>query len=276
MEKMCHAEEMRTSPPYARALVRFLVCRDGVNVLFWFAIDIVESTAGLPVIVSRGPTPETMVAVTETLRREGLEVTHLISIGGWNEVHPFSGAGAAAAYSAFKDWNEHHMARPELGFYGFDGIDWDIEGNDDKASPFNEFTAECLNLMGEMSQLAKRDGYLVTMAPPESYLDPFTNAFSRSLRGTLPEWRELVPDFTYHGLNCYAVLIAKYGKTTLGASAGKAGHQPNTTIDTFDLVILQLYESYGHLNHHMEIQQGEGAKRALQKSTMTPERDILT
>jgi hypothetical protein len=29
--------------------------------------------------------------------------------------------------------------------------------------------------------MAKRDGYLVTMAPPESYLDPFTSAFTRSI-----------------------------------------------------------------------------------------------
>jgi len=225
--------------------------RNGVNVLFWFAIDIVESR-GLPAIISRGPPLETMVAITGRLREEGLEVAHLISIGGWNEVHPFTDAGAAAAFQAFQHWNEHDMARPELGFYGFDGIDWDIEGNDDKASPFNEFTSESLNLMGEMSVLAKREGYLVTMAPPESYLDPWTGGFSRSLRGTLPEWRELVPEFTYHGLNGYAFLLAKFGKTSLGLIDAD-----DLTVDTFDLVILQLYESYGHLNHHIEVQNGD-------------------
>jgi len=225
--------------------------RNGVNVLFWFAIDIVES-AELAAIISRGPPVETMVTITDKLREEGLEVAHLISIGGWNEVHPFTDAGAAAAFQAFKHWNEHDMARPELGFYGFDGFDWDIEGNDDKASPFNEFTAESLNLMGEMSVLAKREGYLVTMAPPESYLDPRSSDFSRSLRGTLPEWRELVPEFTYHGLNGYAFLLAKFGKTLLGPIDAD-----DMTVDTFDLVILQLYESYGHLNHHIEVQNGD-------------------
>ena len=89
--------------------------------LFWFAIDIVES-AELAAIISRGPPVETMVTITDKLREEGLEVAHLISIGGWNEVHPFTDAGAAAAFQAFKHWNEHDMARPELGFYGFDGL----------------------------------------------------------------------------------------------------------------------------------------------------------
>ena len=97
-------------------------------------------------------------------------------------------------------------------------------------------------------ELWQQDGYLVTMAPPESYLDPFTNGFSRSLRGTLPEWRHLVPHFTYHvgkykstntdaaagtraqiltrwkavqGMNCYSYLLAKYGKTSRASHAGQ-------------------------------------------------------
>jgi hypothetical protein len=36
-----------------------------------------------------------------------------------------------------------------------------------------------LDLMGGMSQLAKRDGYVVAMAPMESYLDPSTHTFDR-------------------------------------------------------------------------------------------------
>jgi hypothetical protein len=52
------------------------------------------------------------------------------------------------------------------GFYGFDGIDWDIEGNDDFSSPYNHFTVECLDLMGRFSQLAKEKGsYIVSMVP---------------------------------------------------------------------------------------------------------------
>lgn len=53
----------------------------------------------------------------------------------------------------------------------------DIEGNDDLSSPNNRFTEACLCLMGEMSQLGKADGYVVSMAPAESYLDPTTSHF---------------------------------------------------------------------------------------------------
>ena len=182
--------------------------------------------------------------------------SHLISIGGWNEVHPYMHAGAEAVYEAWKTWNEQLMARPAEGFFGFDGFDWDIEGNDDKASPYNHFSPECLEVMGEMSVLAKRDGYLVTMAPPESYLDPFTSDFSRSLRGTLPEWRELVPHFTYHGCNAYALLLAKFGKTQI---ASDATEDAKTLVDTFDLVIYQLYESYGHANHHIQVEKRDAS-----------------
>ena len=37
---------------------------------------------------------------------------------------------------------------------------------------------EVLDLMGKMSQRAKKDGYIVAMAPMESYLDPSTSLFS--------------------------------------------------------------------------------------------------
>ena len=36
----------------------------------------------------------------------------------------------------------------------------------DLKDPNNNFTVAQLDLMGRMSQLAKADGYIVTMAPP--------------------------------------------------------------------------------------------------------------
>lgn len=60
--------------------------------------------------------------------------------------------------------------------------------------------------------------------PPESYLDPTTSAFDLSLLHAYPEWH---PEFKYHGHNCYAALLAKWGTT-------KDGHR------TFDLVDIQL------------------------------------
>jgi hypothetical protein len=41
------------------------------------------------------------------------------------------------------------------------------------------YTYICIykHMIGEMSQLAKRDGYIVAMAPMESYMDPTTSIF---------------------------------------------------------------------------------------------------
>jgi hypothetical protein len=93
--------------------------------------------------------------------------------------------------------------------------------------------------MGRFSQLAKANDYVVAMAPAESYLDPSTHLFDRSLLHTYPEYSVLQPTFAYHGHNCYAYLLAKYGTCD--------GH------DTFDFITVQLYEGYSHANYHIEI-----------------------
>ena len=100
--------------------------------------------------------------------------------------------------------------------------------------------------MGEFSKLAKRDGYIVAMAPAESYLDPSTSAFDRSLLHTYPEWNELQPDFAYHGHNTYAYLLSKYGVTEL---------LDTSAVKTFDLVTVQLYEGYSHAFYYLEVLQ---------------------
>lgn len=69
------------------------------------------------------------------------------------------------------------MARPDLGFHGYDGLDWDLEGNDNRNSSINHFTPECLELVGTMSQHLKQNGFIVSMAPPQSYFDQSTNEF---------------------------------------------------------------------------------------------------
>lgn len=38
----------------------------------------------------------------------------------------------------------------------FHGIDWDLEGNDDLNSPYNYFTKDCLDKMGQISHLMKQ------------------------------------------------------------------------------------------------------------------------
>jgi len=123
---------------------------------------------------------------------------HIISIGGWNSPHPDTSVSAEEAYDHWNNWNKNIVARPDKGFYGFHGFDWDIEGmfcsvffihsqlcltitcccmfnynvfvimigNDDPSSQYNHFTVECLDFMGRFSQLAKqKGGYIVSMAP---------------------------------------------------------------------------------------------------------------
>jgi hypothetical protein len=175
-------------------------------------------------------------------------VTHLITIGGWNAKHPTTTNSAEEVYAAWKRWNEVDMADSSSDFPGFDGIDWDIEGHDDVSSPNNHFTVEVLDMIGRVSQLAKRDGYVVSIAPMESYLDPSTSDFNRSCRLTNPEWQPLVPAFTYHGRNVYAYLLARYGRTPF-SDAGDAAGAGAGDADTFDMVMLQLYESYSHFGH---------------------------
>ena len=114
-----------------------------------------------------------------------------------NAPHPTTDNTPSVVYDNWVKWNNHL----------FDGFDWDVEGNDDLSKSSNQFTQSCLDLMGEMSQLAKADGYFVTMAPAESYLDPTTHQYDHSLRHNYPEWEALQPDFHYHGHNTYGYLL---------------------------------------------------------------------
>jgi hypothetical protein len=195
----------------------------GVNLIYWFAINLGPDPAGLDL--------DCIANVSLTLRQLSLPTVHLVSVGGWDAPHPSPSSSypnASSVYLAWKAWNENVVARP--GFEaGFDGVDFDLEGNDNVTSPSNTMSAETLDLVGGFSQLAKADGYLVTLVPCESYLDPTTPSFDASLTHTYPEWH---PEFAYHGHNNYAYLLSRYG--TSGA------------VPTFDAITIQIYESYAH------------------------------
>ena len=184
------------------------------------------------------PNMDCVANISLFLAHKKIPTLHLISVGGWNAPHPDTELGAREVWAAWKEWNSGHVARASIGFNGFDGIDWDLEGNDDKRDPGNVFSVDTLDLMGRVSQLAKQDGFLVGIAPAESYLDVTTPAFDLSLLHTHPEWEGVV-EFGYHGRNCYAYVLAHYDQTQAGAG----------TIPTFDFVSVQLYESYSHANY---------------------------
>lgn len=218
--------------------------RDGVNVLIWFSINLAttvsEDGERVPSI-ENGPDMKCVAATISAINEIDRGVIHLISIGGWNSPHPDTRVTSATMFDDWDTWNRETIADEDLGFYGFDGFDWDIEGNDSLDSPYNHFTCECLDFMGKFSELAKIHGYIVAMAPAESYLDPSTRSFDRSLLHCYPEC-QVSPPFTYHGLNVYAYLLSKYGEINID----------ERVVDTFDFVTVQLYEGYSHANYHIE------------------------
>jgi hypothetical protein len=74
------------------------------------------------------------------------DVLHFASVGGWNGAHIDTNITPSQWYGVFT----------EVVGDIFDGIDWDLEGNDVLSSPYNFFTLECLTHMGMISQLAKQ------------------------------------------------------------------------------------------------------------------------
>jgi hypothetical protein len=125
---------------------------DGVNVVIWFAINLLTDEATGSPKITGGPDLECVAIIKAELEAKNLPTISLISVGGWNAPHPDTTNSADAVYAHWVEWNN--------GL--FDGFDWDVEGNDDLSSPYNQFTVECLDLMGKMSQLAKADGFVVS------------------------------------------------------------------------------------------------------------------
>lgn len=230
--------------------------KDGVNVVIWFAINLSTDSSGDPVI-SNGPDWNCVAQKVATIRElPGCEDTvHLISVGGWNAPHPDLSKPVQEVYNHWDWWNRKIIARPDIGFFGFDGLDWDIEGHDDVQHENNHFAVECLDFIGQFSQLAKRDGYIVSMAPAESYFDPLLSPqFDRSLRHEYEEWRSYLSDpFPYHGRNVYTYIFARYGRVSVSITPISDGevNEYQQEVDTFDFVTVQLYEGYSHFQHRL-------------------------
>ena len=218
--------------------------RTGVNVLLWFSIQLIDGGGGQPAIAG-GPDLACIANVSAILRAEGLPTVHMVTVGGWNAPHPTTAFSPAALFAAFLQWNQHVVARPGLES-GFDGIDWDLEGNDDPRNQNNNISIAQLDTVGAFSQLAKASGLFVSLVPCESYLDPTRGGFDISLRHPYPEWH---PEFLYHGLNPYALLLAKYALTRVGGE----------DVPTYDFVTVQLYESWSHANFNVTAGQSAAA-----------------
>jgi chitinase len=202
--------------------------REGVNVVVWAFLGIRKNeTDGTMEEEDDSTSDDAVILETNSLNLDGIrqmiadlddegydDTVHLVAFGGWNGGHLDSNLSANVWYAKWKE------------FVGdiFHGIDWDPEGHDDLEHISNSFTLECLDKIGTISQLAKRDGYIVTMAPAQSYLDPETSRFSRHVNCTDP-YRPWHSEFHYFGPNAYAYLLANYG-------------------ESIDLIAIQFYESF--------------------------------
>lgn len=96
----------------------------------WFSINLeVNKETGKPMITN-GPDMDCVADIVREIADLKLDTVHIISIGGWNSPHPDTSISAEEAYHDWDYWNRNIAARPDKGFYGFHGFDWDIEGTD--------------------------------------------------------------------------------------------------------------------------------------------------
>jgi len=201
--------------------------QNGANVVIWFAVNLHADESGGPSI-SGGPNRtcvEEMIVKLDDLGFGRDDVTHLISVGGWDSPHPDTTFTAEQYAEAFETFSG--------GLY--DGLDWDLEGNDSLTAPSNFFSADCLRLMADLSTVLSDRGYIVSMAPPESYLDVQSSSFSKFVNLTYPSdslWPP--PTFSYHGRNAYVVALA-------------------LAPDAFDFVSIQIYETKSHAAYNTSI-----------------------
>eukprot|EP00397_Hematodinium_sp_SG-2012_P042213 GEMP01046643.1.p1 GENE.GEMP01046643.1~~GEMP01046643.1.p1 ORF type:complete len:325 (+),score=71.30 GEMP01046643.1:160-1134(+) len=178
----------------------------GVNVLLWSFLTFQRGT----IRASINRTTYSHIAATYP------HVVHFASLGGWNAPHP-TPLDSSLFLTQWRRWNRD---------FGFHGLDWDIEGNDDAASSENHINTTLLEFMTATSRtLQQEDGLLISIVPAQSYLDAGTHAFDP--RGSLLHADAWAPSFHYHGRNTYApLLLAQHTRLVP------------------DMVIVQLYETY--------------------------------
>lgn len=197
----------------------------GVNVVIWAFCHLKASNTSAghapKVLLETSLDLEAVQSTMKELDADGYDhVVHLVSFGGWNGPHIDENL-------SIDQWMEGFQKH--LSF--FHGLDWDLEGHDDLSSPTNIFTVECLQKMVQISNLAKQDGFVVGMAPPQSYLDVSSSRFCREVNLTDPD-RTWHADFHYFGCNVYAYLL-------------------HECLDAIDFVSIQFYESYSRAALHV-------------------------
>jgi len=206
--------------------VKQSIVNDGVNIVIWSFIDIATtpttpnntdtSTNNTLGRVRTNLDLQSIASFIHQLDIDGYSnIIHLTSFGGWNGPHLDTTLSPDEWFSIWQNSNASKI---------FHGIDFDLEGNDNLTSIHNVFTIDCLDLMGSIITLMNDNGYIVSIAPPQSYLNINSTNFSRYVNISIPN-RRWHSDFHYFGSNVYAYLLAKYGMY-------------------IDLISIQLYESW--------------------------------
>mmetsp|Transcript_7730 Transcript_7730/g.11254 ORF Transcript_7730/g.11254 Transcript_7730/m.11254 type:complete len:415 (-) Transcript_7730:87-1331(-) len=211
--------------------------KNGVNVVCWSFLNMVPTPSGKASIKT-----DLDLSAIRAIRERFNTVLHVAAFGGWNGPHPHPsppGVGGKEWCDAFVDFNGQNG-------HLFDGIDWDLEGHDDRTAPTSLFAITTLDIMADFSLEAKtRYGMSVSLAPAESYLDAMAGPESDeefSLLLNLPplaylngsdDDRALLENtgFSHAGRQAYAYVLHRAG------------------IDSFDWVSIQLYESYSRFLH---------------------------
>jgi beta-glucosidase len=199
-----------------------------VNVVIWSFVEIIvpesESRRGDEEVLRTNLDINQIQQLIIELDMSGYShVVHLASLGGWNGPHLQVSSTTMNAREYSNNWMS--AWRSSIVSTIFHGIDWDFEGNDNVMSPLNYFEQTLLDSMGHISQQMKDEGYIVTIAPPQSYLNFDNSNFGQYVNITHARgWHD---DFNYFGNNIYAYILYKYG-------------------EYIDLVSIQLYESYSN------------------------------
>eukprot|EP00658_Telonema_sp_P-2_P083115 TRINITY_DN8916_c0_g1_i3.p1 TRINITY_DN8916_c0_g1~~TRINITY_DN8916_c0_g1_i3.p1 ORF type:complete len:137 (+),score=26.58 TRINITY_DN8916_c0_g1_i3:174-584(+) len=78
----------------------------GVNVIIWFASNLIADRANRATVQS-GVNHTCVANVAKYLKDQGLETTHLISIGGWDAPHPNTSWSGSEWAETWINWNRH-------------------------------------------------------------------------------------------------------------------------------------------------------------------------
>lgn len=130
--------------------------KDGVNVIAWAFVDLDCSDTTTLCEIRTNLDLHAVRSTIENLEKQGYTDTiHLMSIGGWNGPHLIEQASSPDV------WFESYQLKLASIF---DGIDWDLEGNDDVKSPYNEFGMVTLQRMASISRLVRGGAFCLVLS----------------------------------------------------------------------------------------------------------------